>query len=380
MNARPRADVLLQATVALMAGFGLAMVYSASSVQSELRHAFSGYTAVRQAGWAVLSFILLIVLQRVDYRRFNHPAWVFGSLGFVVMMLVAVFFADPKDHRWFRIPNIGSLQPSEFAKPAVVLFLAFFVSQRSRAINAKGTWAPAAVTIAIVSALVVLGDYGTALVLVIPAFIIFFVAGLRWQYLTLALAIMMAASVVAVVSKPYRLARVIAYLDPTFQVLDRVPYGGAIRSYVGEQMSGRDTTYQQRQSRIAVGSGGIFGLGLMQSRQKMSFLPEAQNDFIYAVIAEELGLWGSSAVLIGFVVILWRGLRLFWLAPDEFGRYLALGLTLSIVAQAFINMSVVLDLGPTKGFPLPLISQGGCSLLATMASVGILLSISEHAS
>jgi cell division protein FtsW len=141
----------------------------------------------------------------------------------------------------------------------------------------------------------------------------------------------------------------------------------------------RDAGYQAHQSRIAVGSGGAVGLGLRQGRQKLFYLPEAHTDFIYAVVGEELGLFGCTAVLAGFLIILWRGLQVCWVAHDDFGRYLALGLTSSIVIQALINISVVLDMGPTKGIPLPMISAGGSSLLSTLICLGMLLSVSEHA-
>jgi len=152
----------------------------------------------------------------------------------------------------------------------------------------------------------------------------------------------------------------------------------SIRNYVQRSTTVRDASYQPRQSKIAVGTGGVLGVGLMQSKQKLMFLPEAHTDFIYATIGEELGLWGATAVLAGFIVVLWRGVRLYLLARDDFGRYLALGVTVSIVLQALINMTVVLDMAPTKGFPLPMISFGGSSLVSTLASLGMLLSVSEH--
>jgi cell division protein FtsW len=152
-----------------------------------------------------------------------------------------------------------------------------------------------------------------------------------------------------------------------------------VRSYIGNSNTTRDPGYQIRQAKIAIGSGGALGLGLMQSRQKLLFLPEAHNDTIYAVIGEELGLWGASAVLAGYFVIFWRGFRLFWMAREDFGRFLALGISISLLVQALINISVVLGMGPAKGIPLPLISYGGSSLLSTLISLGILLSVSEDA-
>ncbi|MBV8817005.1 MAG: FtsW/RodA/SpoVE family cell cycle protein, partial [Acidobacteriaceae bacterium] len=153
---------------------------------------------------------------------------------------------------------------------------------------------------------------------------------------------------------------------------------GQIKRYITSSETTRDASYQQRQSRIAVASGGVIGAGLMESHQKYLFLPEAHTDFIYAIVGEEFGLVGCTALLAGFLVIMWRGLRLYWLAPDDFGKYIALGVTTSIVLQAFINMSVVLDMGPTKGIPLPMISNGGSSLLSTLLCLGLLLSVSEQ--
>jgi cell division protein FtsW len=188
----------------------------------------------------------------------------------------------------------------------------------------------------------------------------------------------LALCVVAVVSKGYRLGRFIAYFDPDYKLIETVDTHHWVRSYVSSSTAIRDAAYQPRQSKIAVGTGGVLGVGLMQGKQKLMFLPDAHTDFIYATVGEELGLWGSTAVLGGFVVILWRGARLFVLAREDFGKYLALGVTVTIILQALFNMSVVLDMAPTKGFPLPMISFGGSSLLSTLASLGMLLSVGEH--
>ena len=182
-----------------------------------------------------------------------------------------------------------------------------------------------------------------------------------------------------VASKPYRLARIVHYFDSKDTIIDRIDSSGRIKAYLSQSLTSRDTNYQAEQSKIAVGAGGPLGLGLMQGKQKLLYLPEAHTDFIYAVVGEELGLVGSLFVLAGFLVILWRGLRATVLMPDDFGRYLALGVTTMLVVQAFMNMSVVLGLLPNKGIPLPMISSGGSSLVSTLASLGILMNVSEHA-
>jgi len=182
-----------------------------------------------------------------------------------------------------------------------------------------------------------------------------------------------------VASKPYRLARIVHYFDPNYKLVDTIDPNGRVKAYLNTSLTSRDTNYQAEQSKIAVGAGGPIGLGLMQGKQKLLYLPEAHTDFIYAVVSEELGLVGSVGVLIGFVVILWRGLRATVHIPDDFGRYLALGITTMLVVQAFMNISVVLGMMPNKGIPLPMISSGGSSLVSTLASLGILLNVSEHA-
>jgi cell division protein FtsW len=355
------------------------VLYSASSVVAELRYHFEPYHFfVRQLAWAAVSFPILMYFKRFDYRRLNTPAWAFSGLGIVLGLLVVVYFVDPKAHRWFRIPGLGSLQPSEFAKPVLILFLAYFVARRAHAINDKRVLRQAFVAVAMLGCLVVVADLGTALVPVITAVVVFWIAGLERRYLWRVAAIGMAFIVIAICSKGYRLGRVINYVDPEYRVIETFDRWGIIRAYVQNSTAARDGGYQSRQSKIAVGTGGVLGVGLMQGKQKLMFLPDAHTDFIYATVGEELGLWGTSAVLAGFLVILWRGVRLFLLAREDFGKYLALGVTVSIVVQALINISVVLDMVPTKGFPLPMISFGGSSLLSTLASMGMLLSVSEH--
>jgi cell division protein FtsW len=377
--ARLKTDWILFLTIVAMVGFGLVMLYSASSAVAELRyHVAPYYFVVRQIGWAAFSFMVLMYFKRTDYRRMNSPTWAFSGLGIVLTLLVLVYFADPRQHRWFRLAGVGSFQPSEFAKPALILFLAYFIARRAHIINDRRTLKQALVAILMLAFMVVVADLGTALVPVITAVLVFWVAGLEWRYMARIVAIGVLLVAVAIGSKGYRLGRIIAYVDPDYSKLALIDPHGVVKSYIQRSTSVRDASYQPRQSKIAVGTGGIFGVGLMQGKQKLMFLPDAHTDFIYATVGEELGLWGSTAVIIGFLVILWRGARLFVLARDDFGKYLALGVTLSVVVQAFINMSVVLDMAPTKGFPLPLISFGGSSLLSTLTSLGMLLSVSEH--
>jgi len=377
--ARLRTDWILFLTIVAMVFFGLVMLYSASSAVAELRyHVAPYYFVVRQIGWAAVSFLVLMYFKRMDYRRLNSPVWAFSGLGVVLGLLVLVYFVDPHTHRWFKLPGVGSFQPSEFAKPALILFLAYFIARRAHIINDRRTLKQALVAVLMLGFMVVVADLGTALVPVITAVIVFWIAGLEGKYMLRVGLIAAALIVVAVASRGYRLGRIIAYVDPDYTKIEVIDPGGHLKAYIQRSTSVRDASYQPRQSRIAVGTGGVLGMGLMQGKQKLMFLPDAHTDFIFATVGEELGLWGSTAVILGFLVILWRGARLFMLARDDFGKYLALGVTVSIVVQALINMSVVVGIAPTKGFPLPMISFGGSSLLSTLASLGMLLSVSEN--
>ena len=363
-----------------MVTFGLVMVYSASSiiaVQGKYKvepHHFFGH----QLLWAGASFLVMMGMKRLDYRRFNTPAWAFGGVGVVLMLLMAAFVMDGAKHRWLNL-GVGRLQPSELAKPALVVFVAFFLTRRIRAVNnMRFTLGGCGLVLGTLALAVSVADLGTAVVLVAATAVTFFVAGLDWKYLVKATPVAMLLLLAGIAAKPYRVGRMIVMLDPEHKILKQIDPNGWILTYVRSSGAPPDAAWQGLQAKIALGSGGWFGLGLMDGKQKLFYLPEPHTDFIYAVIGEELGLLGTAAVLVGFFVVLWRGYRTFLVAPDDFGRYLALGVTTMIVWQALFNLTVVTGLGPTKGIPLPMISYGGSSLLATLFLVGLLLSVSER--
>lgn len=379
MAQKLKTDWILFTTVMLMVLFGSVMVYSASSVVADIKQGSSWYYAIRQLVWIVIAIPLMMFFKRMHYRKLQTPAVAFTLIGVVMMLLVAAYFADPSQHRWIRFPGFGGLQPAELAKPAIVLFLSYFIALRSRVINKGSTLFPALLALGFITMAVVVADLGTPIVLVSTAAVMFCVAGLERRYIAMAIVFGFLACCLAVAAKPYRLARMVSFADPTFQYVDKFDKTGWIRSQIKKTVTGKDTGYQIRQAVIAVGSGGPIGVGLMQGRQKLFYLPESHTDMIFAVVGEEFGLFGSSAVMLGFLIILWRGIRATALMQDEFGRYLALGITTMIVIQAFFNISVVLGLVPPKGIPLPMISFGGSSLLVTLASMGILMNVSEHA-
>src|SRR5580704_4244177 len=214
--ARLKTDWALFLTILAMTGFGIVMVYSASSAGATRFYNLEPYHfVVRQIAFALVSFVVLMYFKRMDYRTLNTPAWAFSGLGIVLGLLVMVYFFG-KEHRWFRIAGIGSFQPSEFAKPALVLFLAYFISRRTEAINDHRTLRQALVAVLMLAMLVVGSDLGTALVPIITAVILFWVAGLEWKYLGRVLSLGLLLCVVAVCWRGYRLGRVIAYLDPNY--------------------------------------------------------------------------------------------------------------------------------------------------------------------
>jgi cell division protein FtsW len=382
MSQRLKTDWILFFTVLSMVSCGLLVLYSASSITAKMdpRFGSSWHFVARQAGWAVLALATMMMLKKTSYTKLRGGAVAFSAIGIALLMLILVFVLDPKHHRWLRVEGtpIG-VQPSEVAKLALVIFLAFFVTWRGRAINnPRYTLMPAALAVGFVLFGVVIADLGTAVVLGFAAAVVFFVAGLEWRYCALVAAIAAIGVVVFIFMEPYRLARVVHFVDPEFKIISKFDPQGKIKARMQRSLATRDPGYQAAQAKIALGSGGIVGLGAMSGKQKL-YLPEAHTDFIYAVVGEEMGLIGSTALLIGFGVVFWRGMRAAWHIPDDFGRYLALGVTVVVVVQGLINMSVVLGLMPTKRIPLPMISYGGSSLLSTLAMLGILMNVSEHA-
>jgi len=379
MAQRLKTDWILFLTVLAMVCFGLVMVYSSSSMLAELRyHVSTTHFFIRQLGWAVVSLFLLLYCTKRDYRRWNDPRIAFAGLGVVLLMLTLVYVTDSGSHRWLKAGPF-SLQPSELAKPALALFLAFFLSRRLNKVNDKHTLRPVAALISVLALAVAIADLGTAVVLVVTTVAVVYVAGLDLRYLMIAGAVAAVLGLGFIVMKPYRLARAIDFVDKNHTLLAKIDPGGHILKYAKKTASTSDPGYQQRQAKIAVGSGGVTGAGLMESKQKMLYLPEAETDFVYGIVSEETGFFGATLLLVGFLVILWRGMRTYMTAADDFGRYLALSVTVCVVVQALINISVVLGLLPNKGIPLPFISYGGSSLLSTLLLMGMLLSVSEHA-
>jgi len=379
MPQQAKTDKTLFATTVGLVFFGLVMVYSASSVMAmqSPRYHSSTYFVARHAIYLAPALLLMMFLKWKHYLTLQTPAIAFVCIGISIMLLFLVYFLDPQYHRWLRLGFLN-IQPAELAKPAIVLFLAYFVAHRAPAINNRHTLWPAVMTIGLVIVFVGIPDLGTAVVLAATAGVVFFAAGLERRYCVFLLIVAALVGSYAIASKPYRLARVVHYFDPNYTVTDWIDPKGRLKAYLSKSLVSHDTNYQAWQSELAVGAGGPAGVGLMQGKQKLLYLPEAHTDFIYAVICEELGLFGSLGVFGAFCLILWRGLRASTRAENDFGKYLALAVTTLVVVQAFMNMTVVLAMAPTKGIPLPMISFGGNSLVTTLALMGMLMNVSEN--
>jgi cell division protein FtsW len=357
-----KSDRVLFVATLLLVCVGIVMVYSASAIVAFERYQQANLFLTKQALWAVLGVAMLAITMRVDYRTYRNEAFIWGGLGLVGLLLVGVLFSPPVNgtSRWFGLGGLG-VQPSELAKVACVLFTALILERRLHRIDELSySMLPIGIVIGAMVGLILLQpDFGTAMSLVLIVGVMVFAAGLHFKYFVGAALAVLPLLYVVLVSAPYRRRRLMAFWDPWAD-----PLGDG---------------FQVIQSIIAVGTGGVLGRGLMEGVQKLFYLPEPHTDFIFAVIGEELGLVGATGVLVCFCLIAMRGLRIALRAEDTFGSFVALGLTTMIAVQAFVNMSVVLGLMPTKGLPLPLVSAGGSSLLSSLIGVGVLLNISQHA-
>ncbi len=352
------------AIAAGLALFGTMMVYSASAM---IAHRETGGASqftyfYKQLGFTLGGIVLMLIVSQIDYRRFRNPIVVYGLLAITVIGLIAVF-AFPEINgaqRWIRFGAV-SIQPSELAKISLPAFLAYYLVKNQDCVtDLKSTVTPCLGALAFLSLLIVMEpDLGTTIVLCVIFSAVYFSAGAKIVHVAAVAGCMIAMAGLLVLLAPWRMERIMAFVDP-FKHAD-------------------DAGYQVVQSLYAIGSGGIFGEGFAKGQQKLFYLPYPHSDFIFSVVGEELGLIGTLAIVIVFGLFLWRGARAALKAADRFGMLLGIGLTTGIVVQALFNISVVISILPAKGIPLPFISYGGSSVLVTLAAVGILLSISRGA-
>lgn len=358
-----RDRVLFVTTMALLA-VSIVMVYSASAVIAQERYQQSNLFATKQIMFVVLGLMVMGAAMRVPYTVYRHPRVVYAGLGIalVALLFVLVFGREVNgSRRWFALGGMG-IQPSELAKVAMILFTAYILERRmDRISDVRYALLPVGAALAAVLALIMLEpDFGSSMIILGIVAVMVFAAGVPYKYLAWIGGAIGPMVAVLAISSPYRMRRLLSFWRP-----EDDPLGAG---------------FQVIQSRIAVGTGGLMGLGIGAGVQKRFYLPEPHTDFIYAVISEEVGLVGATLVMLCYAIIIWRGFRASLYAPDRFGALTALGLTMMLGAQALVNMSVVLGLLPTKGIPLPFVSAGGSSMIVSLVAMGMLLNISQHAS
>ncbi|HLV00469.1 MAG TPA: putative lipid II flippase FtsW [Acidobacteriota bacterium] len=361
MNRKIPYDRTLILIVLSLVGFGLVMVFSASSVVSRELYGSPESILTRQFLAMVVSLICMVVAMKVDYHLYEKPL-VLGLLFSLTLILLCLPLLGPGvngAHRWINLGPVN-FQPSELAKLVVILITAYFLVRQGGQIEKpnRGFLLYAMAIAAIFVLVLVEPDFGTSMSLALIAAFLLFLGGLQYRfYIGLGL-LSIPAFYFLVYQIPYRRDRILSFLDPAAD-----QYGSG---------------YQILQSLIAVGSGGVTGQGFAAGTQKLYFLPEPHTDFIFAVIGEELGLLGCLALILLFMLLFWRGVRVSLRADTLFGTLVGLGIVSMMVFQAFINISVALSLLPTKGIPLPFISVGGSSIVVMLTGVGILLNISQH--
>jgi cell division protein FtsW len=361
MRARATDERWLMPLAATLILAGLVMIYSASAVIAARQYADSFYFLKRQAIWAALGVAALAAVARIDYRRWRPLALPLLGLSAVALALVLVPGIGAQingSRRWLQLGPL-TVQPSEAARLALVIYLADYVARRPERMGAFGRGLAPALTVAGVLLALILAepDLGSTVVLAAVTLLLLFLGGARWLHLAALALAAVPAVYLLVMRSPYRRERLLAFLDPW-----RDP---------------TDTGFQVVQSYLAFGSGGPIGTGLGEGRQKLFYLPYPHTDFVFAVIGEELGLFGTVMIVALFGLLAWRGVVIARGAPDAFGRHLALGATLLIAVQAEVNMAVVTGLLPTKGLTLPFLSYGGSSLVVNLVAIGLLWSVAR---
>ncbi|MCY6370354.1 stage V sporulation protein E [Clostridium ganghwense] len=358
-------DFILFATIMILVAVGIVMVYSASSytaLHSKMYRNDDMYFLKKQGVWAILGITCMIVAEKVDYHVLKNKTGLFMILTVGLLLAVFAFHDNHGARRWIYLPGGASIQPSEIAKYVVVLYLAKSIENKGERIkNFKYGIFPYLVVSGFYAGLILLEkNLSIASVIMIVTIIVLFASGCRKKHIAFVLLLVGLAGVGGIVLEPYRMKRFISFLNPWED-----PRGDG---------------YQLIQSLLALGSGGILGTGLGQSRQKCYYIPEPHNDFIFSIIGEELGLVGCIFVISLFLVFIWRGIRTAVRASDIYGTLLAIGITAVIAIQAIINIAVVTGSMPVTGVPLPFISYGGSSLVFNLIAMGILLNISRQTS
>lgn len=359
MERKNRIHLLVIAVILIL--FGIVMIFSTSSIYAWEKYGDSMFFLKRQAAFACIGLVLAFIAMSVDYRklrRFSRPLLIAALVLLVAVLIPGLGRQVSGAQRWFRFKFL-SFQPSEFAAFAVIFYLADFIARRGRQMRdlTKG-YLPALAVLGLTSALILMQpDLGSTLAIASVVMLMLFSSGVRFSYIVSTVLVSLPALYVLIFAVPYRRARILAFLNPWLD-----PKGSG---------------FQIIQSQIALGSGGLFGVGLGHSKQKLFYLPAAHTDFIFSIIGEELGLIGTLGVIILFACLLFQARKILAAAGGTFDFFLGLGLTLMIAVKAVINIGVSCGLFPTKGLPLPLISYGGSSLIFDMMSIGVLMNIAR---
>ncbi|MFC6331363.1 stage V sporulation protein E [Paenibacillus septentrionalis] len=362
VKARSAPDIWLLISILMILGIGLMMVYSASAVKAFHEFGDQFYFLKRQAIFAGLGLVSMLFLSRIHYTMWKKwaPIMLIVCFGLLLLVLIpGVGVVRGGARSWLGIGSFG-IQPSEFMKLAMIIFLAKWLSIEQQKIThfTKGLLPPLGLVFLAFGLIMLQPDLGTGAVMVGASMILIFTAGARLIHLGGLAMIGVVGFVGLIIAAPYRLKRITSFLDPWSD-----PLGGG---------------YQIIQSLFAIGPGGLVGLGLGASRQKFSYLPEPQTDFIFSILAEELGFIGGATLILLFLIVVWRGVRTAISAPDTFGSLMAIGITSIIGVQVLINIGVVIGMMPVTGITLPLVSYGGSSLTLLLTALGILLNISRY--
>ena len=353
-------DKVLFSTILILISIGLIMIYSSSGILASEKYQHSFHFFINQIVMAGIGLALIFFMLPIRKPFYQNIYFIYGLLflSFILLVLCLLMPALAKTNRWIQFFGLR-FQPSELAKISLILFFAFYLDRKKEKMNEFQTLLfPLGVLFLFILLIIKEPDYGTALLIFLICSIMLFIGGVKLKYFLCLGVLSLGLFAFYFFQASYRLDRVIAFLSPT-----KDPQGAG---------------FQIIQSKLAVGSGGLFGVSIGESTQKLFFLPCAHTDYIYAIVGEELGLIGTIAILLLFFIFLWRGLAVSRKAPNFFSQIAAVGITLAIFSQALLNISIVLGLGPPTGIPLPLISYGRSSLICTLFSIGILLNISQR--
>ena len=355
-------DILLIISVTILLTVGLIMVFSASAVVAEEKHGSLLYFAQKQILWGFFCILAIFIFSRIKFTKYSKKNFALSSVALSVLLLIALFFLGDEVNgakRWFNI-GFASFQPSELAKMAIIVYFADIFTRKSSVLHdwKKGLLPHLIIFLLITIPIFFQPDLGTVLMLSLTISTMIILSNIRFKHILAGIIFILPALFIKMQSSSYQITRITSWIENISN-----PLG---------------SSYQIKQSLIGLGIGGITGTGPGTSIQKFFFLPDSHTDFVFSILGEEFGFIGTSLVLILFLIILWRGISIAKQAPNTFGKYLAVGLTMNIVLYGFINVAVVTMLVPTTGIPIPFISYGGSSLLFSGIAVGILMNISKY--